>query len=1125
MKSKDQLEDVLEQLRKENAALENKLNTILNFTPDIQYRMNLETGKFDYISAEVGRILGLNPKQLIDMGPEKLIDAHTHPDDIEKTGLYWQSFPFMEDADQKHHSIQYRWQGVDGNYYWLKDTHILVKENEYPKYIVGSVKDITEKVASDNALKESEIKYYQLFNTPNDMILIHGYTNDNIPDHFIEANDASISVLGYSREELLKMSIVDIIHKDDRSKIAAETEKLKKNEKCLFELTFVTKSGDYIPVEIHTRIFQLGGKNTAFSICRDITERKKIENNLKITQFGIDHSQIAVFQVDDNGQIYYVNDQACQDLGYTSDELYQMKIWEVDAHLTQEQWKNHRKQTRNKRFSNIITNHRRKDGTIFPVEVAIDFIKFDNQSYSISFAKDITRQKQYEEELLKFKTAVDSSTNAVGMSTPEGKHFYQNKTFNELFGDIINTPPQKLYVDNHKGQEVFSSIMSGNAWAGEVQMYGKNREILDIILHAYPIKDISGKITALVGLHGDITKQKIREKEYEKLVDNMNDMTFVIDMNGIFIQANETACHILGYSRNELLSKGPHDISLFSSIEEIKNLIEQLKNKHKKVLETIIRKKNKELIPVEISSNMITYHGRPAILSIVRDLSSRIQTEQQLRLLEFGIDNSQIAAYQIDEQARIRYVNAHASKSLGYSKAELLKMSITDIDPVFNMKQWEKHCSGKRDGDSITLETFHQRKDGTKYPVEIFVNYLKYNNELLSFSFAKDISERKQAETIVAENQKRLTFAAQIAKLGYWEYDAKTDLFSFNDEFYAVYHTTAEKIGGYTMKPRQYAEAFIPEENRQIIANEMSKALETDDPDFSHYLEHPIIYADGGTGYIAVHYFILKDDKGNTIKTFGVNQDITESKRLELERENMIQELRDKNDELERFTYTVSHDLKSPMITIQGFSGLIKQDIKSKRYNDVENSVNRITEAADQMDQLLKDLLELSRIGRVVNPSVMIGIDSIVQNTLSLLEGRLKKNNIQVTVKKNMPQVFADKVRMQEVMNNLIDNAIKFTSETENPNIDIGFIQAGNMFEFYVKDNGIGIDSKYHQRIFGLFEQLNKNYEGTGVGLSLVKRIIEYHDGSIRVESQGENQGTTFYFSLPVPENNTNDKE
>jgi PAS domain S-box-containing protein len=234
-----------------------------------------------------------------------------------------------------------------------------------------------------------------------------------------------------------------------------------------------------------------------------------------------------------------------------------------------------------------------------------------------------------------------------------------------------------------------------------------------------------------------------------------------------------------------------------------------------------------------------------------------------------------------------------------------------------------------------------------------------------------------------------------------------------------------------------------------------------------------------------------------------------------LQRQNFINELESKNAELERFTYTVSHDLKSPLVTITGFLGYLEKDALSGDREKIKGTIERITLAARKMQSLLNDLLELSRIGRMMNMPENIPFEEVVKEAVERVRGQLEAKQAQIKIQNNLPTVYGDRVRLVEVIQNLIDNSAKYSSSASAPCIEIGAREnAHGQNVFFVQDNGIGIDPQFHERIFGLFNKLDIKAEGTGIGLTLVKRIIEVHGGNIWVESD-LGKGAIFYFTLP----------
>jgi PAS domain S-box-containing protein len=278
--------------------------------------------------------------------------------------------------------------------------------------------------------------------------------------------------------------------------------------------------------------------------------------------------------------------------------------------------------------------------------------------------------------------------------------------------------------------------------------------------------------------------------------------------------------------------------------------------------------------------------------------------------------------------------------------------------------------------------------------------------------------------------------------------------------------------------------------------------------------ERKLIRRDGSEFDAELNAILIKNEESQPVGFVVLTRDITPHKQAEAEREKLIQELEEKNEELESFTYTVSHDLKAPLITIAGFLGYLKQDVMGRNTEKIQVDIQYIDQAIRKMQSLLDELLKLSRIGRLVNSPETIPFDDVVHDALDIVRGRLEARGVTIQIQSSLPVVYGDRQRLTEVVQNLIDNAAKFMGSQPNPHVEIG--QRGEedgMPVFYVRDNGIGIAAQHHERIFGLFNKLDSHTEGTGIGLAIVKRIVEVHGGRIWVESE-EGKGSTFYFAL-----------
>ncbi len=279
--------------------------------------------------------------------------------------------------------------------------------------------------------------------------------------------------------------------------------------------------------------------------------------------------------------------------------------------------------------------------------------------------------------------------------------------------------------------------------------------------------------------------------------------------------------------------------------------------------------------------------------------------------------------------------------------------------------------------------------------------------------------------------------------------------------------------------------------------------------------EEPSITSKNERRWLLTSKLPLKDSQGNLIGFVGIGRDITKRKRAEEEQKKLIAQLEEKNAELIRFTYAVSHDLKSPLITIGGFLGIVEKDAMAGNIKALQKDMKFIRDAASQMKILLDDLMELSRIGRLVNPPQFVPLNDLAQEAVELVAGQITGRGVKVIILPNLPTIYGDRPRLLQVLQNLIDNAVKYMGPQLAPRIEIGARLPHRDPIIYVKDNGAGIEPQFQEQIFGLFERLEEEIDGTGMGLALVKRIIEVHGGQIWVESEGEGFGSTFCFTLP----------
>ena len=393
----------------------------------------------------------------------------------------------------------------------------------------------------------------------------------------------------------------------------------------------------------------------------------------------------------------------------------------------------------------------------------------DEPGYFSVFFRDVTETKETEQKLANFKASLESSKDAVGMSTPQGRHYYQNKAFSELFGNVGENPADSLFVNKKTGEEVFRTIMSGEEWEGEVKMYAKDGQVLDILLQAFPNKDDNGNITGLVGIHTDITKRKRAENELQKseekyrlLAENASDVIWTADLDLNYTYISPSAEHISGYTVEEIMSMGAHDILTPSSLEQAFRVIQselELEASGKadpnrtQTVELEQYRKDGSTVWVEIKASILRdQEGRPnGILGITRDITERKQAEEKLKEEHFLrmnlLDNIPgCIALILKKETREIVASNKAAQEIGAVPGE---------------KCYET-CASRKDECPFCLApvlwaTGEQKEKEVNYQGTWYHGIWAPLSEDLYVHYIFDITERKLAEEALQQAHFRLT--------------------------------------------------------------------------------------------------------------------------------------------------------------------------------------------------------------------------------------------------------------------------------------------------------------------------------------------------------------------------------
>ncbi|HQU35446.1 MAG TPA: ATP-binding protein [Anaerolineales bacterium] len=525
-------------------------------------------------------------------------------------------------------------------------------------------------------------------------------------------------------------------------------------------------------------------------------------------------------------------------------------------------------------------------------------------------------------------------------------------------------------------------------------------------------------------------------------------------------------------------------------------------------------------------------------------------------------DKNPVAIVVSNAAGQVVFANAQSHRLLGYEAGELIGIGIEQLAPenirvahersraAFNQKPSARPMMGR--------ELTARRKDGGLFPVEIGLVPLTLGANTLILASIVELTELKQLEqeakrrasevTLLYRlglalasgedlyhalrafaNELRQVISADAFHIGL--YDSETDIFSYSlflnldEDIQPPSRKLLEKPGLAAEVISGRKTIYLEDINDPQVRRDHHMLVIVEAPVRS-YLGIPLVLDDRVIGIMSVQSLqpgAYSQEQIRLFETIATQVSITieKSRLLEqlqrelAERRLLIDELENKNAELERFTYTVSHDLKSPLVTISGFLEFLEQSAATGDMARFKKDKKRIRDAVSRMQDMLGELLELSRLGRIMNEPASIPFGDLTREALELARGRVDERGIVVYIQPNLPSVRVDKPRLIEVMQNLLDNAAKYMGAQAKPRIEVGHqgVEDDKPI-FFVRDNGMGIPPEHHERIFGLFNKLDPTSEGTGIGLALVKRIIELHGGRIWIESKA-GHGSTFYFTLP----------
>ncbi len=1114
------------QEQKFRALIENSADAIALFSPE---------GVILYASPTTRRILGYAPEDVVGQISYDLVLPE------------WREPVRERLAESLRHpgqpiSVTMRVFHKDGSQPYLEGAFTNLLDDPAVGGVIVNYRDITERKQVDQALRDSEERFAKVFRASPAPMAISLIDTGQL----LDMNEQCVKMLGYTREEVIGRTAMELgiwADPDSRDRVIA---RLRADGFIREQPTrYRTKTGAIVDALLSVETIRLGEQTVMLTFSYDITDRKRAEETLRLTQFSVDHASDNVMWLDEEAKLIYVNDAACASLDYTRDELLSMNIHQIDPDFPPERWLPHIAELRRRGSITFESRHRAKNGRVFPVEVIGNYAEYNGHFYDFTFDRDITERKQTEEVLRLTQIAVDRSLAGVFWFDADGALVYVNEQACRSLGyrrdELIGARIAKFDSDfsTEKRAELWQRLRTTGSFTFESRHWRKDGSQFPVEVAANYIK--SGDKEYNFVFVRDITERKQAEitlrkseEQFRSIFEHAPLGIVLVDGADNRIALSNTAFQrLLGYSAAQLQHMTIEDIThpddIDQNLRQFRALLEErISNYH---MEKRYVRQDGAILWIDLTVSAIRDEtGKPRYaMGMVEDITGRKRVEQALRDSEERFAKAFRASpapmvITIIDTGQYLDVNEQWLKIIGYPREEIIGHISTELGIWVDPGERKRLTTQLRaNGSLASVAVRFRTKTGAILNTLLSAEIIHLGEQTVMLSLIYDVTERKREEDALRLTQQSVDCARDTivwlnedARIIYANDAASTTLGYTREEFLTM--------NIHAIDPDFPPEAWLP--HIEELRRRKSMTFE------SHHRakDGRILPVEVTCNYV---------EYNGRFYSFAFNRDITERKQAEAELRQLNQELearvaartaelsaaKEQAEEANRaksmFLANMSHELRTPLNAVLGFSAILRRD--QALTADQRESLDIINRSGEHLLSLINDILDIAKIeaGHTEVRIASFDLSVLVQDIANMMRVRASEKDLLLRLEQSAETphfIRSDEIKLRQILVNLLGNAIKFTQKGEVA-LRVGILPELPTLRlfFEVQDTGVGITAEDQTRIFEPFTQVGQmvGQKGTGLGLAITRQFIELLGGRISVTSQ-PGQGSCFRVELPA---------